>query len=187
MGKNLDEPMERLLMFNAQVNQDTIGKLSESILKINESDRELKKIYKLQGLKYKPKPIKIIIDSYGGYVYQCFGLLGVMESSKTPIHTIVTGTAMSCGFLIAITGHKRFAYRKATFLYHQLSSGAIGKLKEMEEEIVESKRLQKIIEEHTLQHTKITKKRLNEAFVKKEDWYIPVDECLELKLIDEII
>ena len=64
--------------------------------------------------------IKIYIDSYGGQVYQCFGLIGVMES-KTEIHTVCSA-AMSCGFIILINGHKRFAYRHATPLYHRVSS-----------------------------------------------------------------
>jgi hypothetical protein len=39
---------------------------------------------------------------------------------------------MSCGFLIAIAGHKRFAYSNSTFMYHQVSNGFAGKLKDME-------------------------------------------------------
>jgi ATP-dependent Clp protease protease subunit len=85
----------------------------------------LSKIYEVHDLEYKPKPIKIHIDSYGGAVYQCFGLLGIIKSSKTTIHTLVTGCAMSCGFLIAIAGHKRFAYEKSTYLYHLLRLGVL--------------------------------------------------------------
>jgi ATP-dependent Clp protease protease subunit len=176
----------RNLYLSAQVDQHSMESLSKQIVEINQEDKKLKKLYKVYGLKYTPKPIKIHIDSYGGAVYQCFGLLGIMENSKTPIYTIVTGCAMSCGFMIAISGHKRFAYTKATLLYHQLSTIKYGKLKEIKEDIIESKRLQKMIENIVIEKTKITRKRLKESFNKKEDWFISVDEALELGVIDKI-
>lgn len=180
-------PKERNLYLSSQVNQTSILELSKQIIEINKDDSEIKRIYKIFNLKYKPNPIKIYIDSYGGAVYQCFGLLGIIKTSKTKIHTIVTGCAMSCGFLISISGHKRFAYEKSTFLYHQLSSVEYGKLKEIEDSIIESKRLQKMIENHVLENTKISKNRLKESYKSKEDWFIPIENSLELGIVDKII
>jgi ATP-dependent Clp protease protease subunit len=184
---SLPVPIERALYLSAQVTQDSMVNLTKKIIEINEDDKRLKKFYKAFGFKYKPAPIKIYIDSYGGMVYQCFGLLGAMRVSKTPIHTIVTGCAMSCGFLISISGHKRFAYEKATLLYHQISSGMHGKAKELEEELVEAKRLQKMIEDHVTEFTKIPKKRLEQSYKEKEDWFISSEEALTLSCIDKII
>jgi ATP-dependent Clp protease protease subunit len=178
---------ERKLYLADQVDQKKIAELASVIIDINESDDEIEEVAKISGFKYERKPIKLYIDSYGGRVYQCFGLLGVMEHSKTPVHTIVTGCAMSCGFLISITGHKRFGYNKSTYLYHQVSGGMDGKIADMEEEVIETKRLQKMIEEHTLQHTKITKERLKEVYEKKQDWFINTHQALQLNIIDEII
>lgn len=176
----------RNLYLSAQVDQHSMEALSKQIVEINQEDKKIKKLYKIYGLEYSAKPIKIFIDSYGGQVYQCFGLLGIMENSKTPIHTIVTGCAMSCGFMIAISGHERFAYPKATLLYHQLSTMKYGKLKEIKEDVIEAKRLQKMIEKIVLEKTLITKKRLKESFDKKEDWFISAEEALELGAIDKI-
>jgi len=156
MALQLPIPKERQLHLAQQVDQASMNALTKSILEINEDDDYIAKMSEISGFTYQPKPIEIFIDSYGGYVYQCLGLLGVIEKSNTPVHTIVTGCAMSCGFLISISGHKRFAYDKATFMYHQVSSGASGKLKDLEEEVIETKRLQKILEEHTLAKTKMT-------------------------------
>jgi ATP-dependent Clp protease protease subunit len=127
------------------------------------------------------------IDSYGGAVYQCFGLLGVMEKSKTPIHTIVTGAAMSCGFMILISGHKRFGYKHSTPLYHQVSTGFYGKVQDMEEKLEESKRLQKKIEDITFERTSISKKKLTEILKNKKDWYMTAEEALTLGVIDGIL
>ena len=97
MSSTLPKPKARNLYLPEQVNQESMNKLTKAIIEINESDEYLNKLYGLHGIDYAPGPIKMYIDSYGGAVYQCFGLLGVMEKSVTPIHTIVTGAAMSCG------------------------------------------------------------------------------------------
>lgn len=180
-------PKERNLYFTSQVDQASIAAISKSILEINANDEILRKQYAIYGIEYNPKPIKIYIDSYGGYVYQCFGLLSIMETSKTPIHTIVTGAAMSCGFMMAIHGHKRFAYKYATLMYHQVSSGAWGKLRDMQEDIEETKRLQQIIEQMTIKKTNISLDTLKDNFEKKRDWYMDADTALRNGCIDAII
>jgi ATP-dependent Clp protease protease subunit len=187
MAVNLELPKERNLYLQKQVDQSSMGDLTQKVIEINEDDIRLKKLYDVYGIEYKPKPIKIYIDSYGGQVYQCFGLLGVMEKSKTPIHTIVTGCAMSCGFMILISGHKRFAYKLSTPLYHQVSTTKSGTLKEIEEEMIETKRLQETIEEITLERTKITKKKLKEIYDGKIDWFMSAKEAVELGVVDEIL
>lgn len=187
MAENLPLPKKRDLFFTKQVDQSSIGELTQKIIEINQDDEHLKKIYNVYGLTYNPEPIQVYIDSYGGYVYQCFGLLSVMERSQTPIHTIVTGCAMSAGFMILISGHKRFAHKLSTPLYHQVSSGAIGTVKDMEEKVEESKRLQKQLESIVKEKTDISKKKLKEIFDTKKDWYMTSEEALELNVVDEIL
>lgn len=183
----LPSAKERNLYLAKQVDQDSINAITKSIIEICESDEYLMKLYALHDLAYSPKPIKLYIDSYGGQVYQCLGLLGVMKNAKTPVHTIVTGCAMSCGFLISISGQKRFGYPKSTYLYHQVSTGFHGKAKDMEEEWIETNRLQKMIEGVTLDNTNISKKKLKEVYDGKQDWFIDSKEAKELSVIDEII
>jgi len=184
---NLPNPKDRNLFFSRQVNQSSINDLSTSIIEISEHDQYIKKIYEAHDLVYNPKPIKIYIDSYGGYVYQCLGLIGIIEACKTEIHTIVTGCAMSCGFLIGISGHKRFGYERSTYLYHQVAGGAFGKVKDIEEELVEILRLQEIVEDITLKNTSISRKMLEKAYKGKKDWYLDSKEAIKLGVIDEII
>lgn len=180
-------PKNRTLHFTKQVDQVSIAELTRSIVDIVEDDEYLTGLYKLHGLDYQPLPIKIYIDSYGGAVYQCMGLIGIMERSTTPIHTIVTGVAMSCGFLITIAGHKRFCYPTSTLLYHQISSVKAGTLKEIEDDVIEMKRLQKWVDDLTIRKTSIKKARLREVYKEKIDWYIPAEEALELGVIDEVL
>lgn len=185
--EGLPLPMERTLLFNKQVDQLTIGNITKKILDINADDAYLKKLYKINGLKYKRQPIEIFIDSYGGYVYQIMGLVSVMQNSKTPIHTICTGAAMSCGFIMLICGHKRFAHKHSTPMYHQVSSGGFGKVAELEENVIESKRLQDWLVQQTLINTAIPEKRLKKNYKEKKDWYMTAEEALSLNVIDEIL
>ena len=187
IADDIPRPKKRQLYLAAQVNQKSMNDLTKAILEINNNDRHLEKLYPVYGLAYKPLPIKIYIDSYGGAVYQCLGLLGVMETSVTPVHTIATGAAMSCGFMILITGHHRAGYRHSTPLYHQVSTGFWGTVKDMEESLEETKRLQKKIEEMTLSRTNISKKKLKEVLKNKVDWYMTPEEALALGVVDEVL
>jgi ATP-dependent Clp protease, protease subunit len=183
----IPEQKERNLFFAEQVDQKSMVELTRQIIEINEYDDYMDDFYKINELTYVRKPIKIYIDSYGGYVYQCFGLLSVIEASKTPVHTIVTGCAMSCGFMILISGHKRFGYELSTPLYHQVSNGFHGKLKDMEEDYIETKRLQDMIEAIVLRKTKIGRKKLDKIYTRKIDWTMNAEEAIKFGVIDEII
>jgi ATP-dependent Clp protease protease subunit len=178
---------DRNIFLSEQITQESVKSVIEKIILINESDKELTKKAKRFGFKYKSSPIVIYIDSYGGSVYQCLGLISVMMNSKTKIHTICTGVAMSAGFMILISGHKRFSYKHSTLLYHQASSFSSGELKKIEEDVEEMKRLQTLLEIIVLSRTNITKARLTRVYVEKIDWFISADEALEYKIINKIL
>lgn len=168
--------MSKLLYLTEQ-EDDNVDYVIKSILSFNEEDKD----------KLDPTPIKLYINCYGGDVYQFLGLIDVIESSITPIHTITLGAAMSCAFLVVLSGHKRFAYKNSTFMYHQISTGEWGTAKNLEEDLIETKRLQKIIENHVLIKSKITKKQLSDNYNTKNDWYISAEEALKYNIIDQII
>jgi ATP-dependent Clp protease protease subunit len=75
----------------------------------------------------------------------------------------------------------------STPLYHQVSSGAVGKVKDMEEKVEESKRLQKLIEKYTIKKTSIEKKKLKKVFQRKIDWFMTAKEAKDLGVVDEIL
>lgn len=183
----LPVPMSRDLFFTQQVDQDSICELVERVIKIEKNDKYLVKFYNLHGISYIPQPINIYIDSYGGNVLQAFGLVSIMTACKTPIHTIVTGTAMSAGFLIAITGHRRFCYKDSTYMYHQVSTGVYGTLKELEAEFIEASRLQERIEFHTKKRTNLTEEKLEEIYQTRHDFFFDANDAVTFGCADEII
>ena len=184
---SIEKPVPRNLFLAQQVDQDSMNALSKTIIEIREQDEYLQKLYKLHDLDYQPKSIKLYIDSYGGAVYQCFGLLSIMKDKGTPVDTIITGCAMSCGFLIAIHGAHRAIHKHGTMMYHQVSTGSRGTVKEVEEDIIEAKRLQKKIEDMTLENTKITKEKLEKVYNRKKDWYLDAKDALKWGCVDEIV
>jgi len=183
----IERPAPRNLFLSQQVDQESMNALSKAIIDIREHDEYLQRLYNLHDLSYKPKPIKLYIDSYGGSVYQCFGVLSIMKSAGTPVHTVVTGCAMSCGFMIAISGAHRSIHKHGTMMYHQVSTGAHGKVADIEEDLFEAKRLQKMIEDMTLENTKITKEKLEKVYKKKQDWYLDAKDSVKWGCVDELI
>jgi ATP-dependent Clp protease protease subunit len=103
------------------------------------------------------------------------------------VHTVVTGVAMSCGFLILIAGHKRFAYPYSTMMYHQSSGDVSGKMKDIVETLSQWKKIDEMCSRIILKKTKITKEMLAESYSAKSDKYLNAEQALKLKVIDEII
>lgn len=183
----IETPKERNLFLSAQFDQKSIMDLSKEIIDINENDDLLAAQYKPHGITLERKPIKIYIDSFGGQVYQCLGLVGIIENSKTEVHTICTGAAMSCGFILLIAGHKRFAYQHATMMYHQISSGGNMKIQDIVEDLAECERLQKWLEDLTIRKTKLKRKVLVKNRERKIDWFFTSKEALNYGIIDKIL
>lgn len=135
----------------------------------------------------KREPIILIINSYGGDIYRGFGVVDAIKDSITPVHTVCYGAALSMGFIIMASGHKRSASKHSTFMYHEiLWSLNDEKLSSHKREVEEGKRIMNIYDSIILEHTHLTKKQLD--IVKKEhkDWYMSADEALVYGIIDEV-
>jgi ATP-dependent Clp protease protease subunit len=135
----------------------------------------------------KREPITIIVNSYGGDIYRGFGVVDAIKDSVTPVHTVCYGAALSMGFIIMASGHKRSASKHSTFMYHEiLWSLNEEKLSSHKREVEEGKRIMDIYDSIILECTNLTKKQLD--IVKKEhrDWYMSAEDALVYGIIDEI-
>ena len=74
--------------------------------------------------------------------------------------------------------------KNAYMLIHQLSSGAWGKMNEIEDEYKNLEDLMKRIKSIYNENSKIPKKELND-FLKHDLWF-DLDKCLKYGLVDEI-
>ncbi len=178
-----NESNDRSLFLYEEVNMESVRNVSEEIIKFNKEDNKKEK----KEIGFERQPICLYINSPGGSVYSMWGLIDLIQTSKTPVHTYCMGYAMSAAFNIFLAGKKRFAHRHSTFMYHQLSSWTYSKLKEMEDDIKECGRLDKMIVDYVKSRTNIPAKKLEEIHEKKLDFYMDVDYALKHGIVDEIL
>jgi ATP-dependent Clp protease protease subunit len=174
---------ERNLYLFSRVDEKSVGEIVEKIVEINLYDD----LQEEEKRGYERHPIKLHISSYGGSVYCGFSLVDAILASKTPVHTICLGKAMSMALAIMVAGHKRIAHPHSTFMNHQLSAVLWGDLTHIKRDVKECERLEALYDELVLSKTRILKEKLVEVKEKRQDWFISVDEALKLGIVDEIV
>lgn len=87
------------------------------------------------------RPIIIYIDSYGGYVDALAKMIETLDEVPNPIITCCVGKAMSCGAMLLSHGDVRFLGRHSRIMVHEVSSGTIGNIQDMKDDVKETTRL----------------------------------------------
>ena len=155
----------------------SLVELAKIIIQMNIEERDIP--------KEQLQPIRLFIHSYGGDLEQANFFCDLVQASRIPIITIAMGVAMSAGFLIFLSGHKRYAFKHTQLLVHSGSAAFQGTAEQIEEA---QKNYKKQIEEmktYILEKTTIDEKTFNKN--KNKDWYLSSDELLKYHVIDEII
>ena len=195
--KEIDLKERTITIFN-DVEEDTMATAIEKIFQINREDEEwiknIQNVMAASGAKFNPSKIdiemphiQILLSTYGGCVYDGLSLYDAIKRSKTEVDITCFGKIMSMGIVLLLAAKTRKAYRNTTFMIHEMTSGYLGKLADMENDLSESKRLQKTLWDIITSETKITQKQLDDIYEKKKDWYMSAEEALEYGLITEII
>lgn len=131
------------------------------------------------------KPIKIYIDSPGGSLTDSLTIADAIKASKTPVIGIAIGCAYSGGFFIYLTCHKRYAYKHASFLYHEGSAGTQGTANQFANFAAFYKKQLEQLKDIVIENTKITEEEyLN---IRKDDIWYDVEEAMEKGIVDEIV
>ena len=131
------------------------------------------------------KPIKIYLNSPGGFLTATFTMIDAIKMSKTPVYTIAIGEAYSGGFFTFLAGHKRYAYPHASFLYHEgatANGGDANKFRNFAKFYeVQLEQLKQVV----LNNSKVTEEEYDKHI--KDDWWLTAEEALEYGIVDEII
>lgn len=151
--------------------------LGKIIIQMNIEEKDVKK----EDLK----PIYLWVHSYGGDLEQAFWFTDLVLSSRIPIITVAMGAAMSAGFLIMLSGHKRYAFRHSQLLAHSGSAGFQGTAEQIEEAQKNYKKQINDMKEYILSRTEIPEKVFNKN--KSKDWYLTADELMEYKVVDKLV
>lgn len=108
---------DRTILFDVPFNSATTEKTIETITDLNKKNHE---------------PIYLLLDSPGGYVDPGMTLISAIESSRSPVYTIVYRYCASmCAFLHQY-GRQRFMIDRSIILFHPISAGVQGTTDEME-------------------------------------------------------
>ena len=130
-------------------------------------------------------PIKVCVDSNGGDFLSTLTVIDAIENSETPVWTVNIGRAYSGGLFIMCAGHKRLAYKRSSFLFHEGSSGVSGDANKFQNYADFYKTLRNEMKKIMLEKTNITEEEyISHA---KDDWWFLSDEALEKGVIDEIV
>ena len=133
-----------------------------------------------------PDPINLHINSPGGIASAGFVGYDLINelTNKLEIRSYVEGNCSSAATLLSIGASKRYITPSSTMLIHELSTFIGGKLSEITTEFENCKKVEAIIENIYLKHTKIKKEELKELL--RKDVLLTAEDCLEKGLVDEI-
>lgn len=135
--------------------------------------------------KEELKPIRLLIHSYGGDAEQAFFFADLCMSSRIPIITVAMGAAMSSGFIILLSGHKKFAFKHSQLLVHSGGAGFQGTAEQMEAFQKNYKKQLNEMKSYVLERTGIDEKVFNKN--KSKDWYLTSDELIKYNVVDSLI
>ena len=155
----------------------SLVELAKIIIQMNIEERDIP--------KEQLQPIRLFIHSYGGDLEQANFFCDLVQASRIPIITIAMGVAMSAGFLIFLSGHKRYAFKHTQLMVHSGSAAFQGTAEQIEEAQKNYKKQIEEMKNYILEKTTIDEKTFNKN--KNKDWYLSSDELLKYHVIDEII
>ena len=151
--------------------------LSKTIMRLNFEEKDIP--------KDELKPIYILIHCFGGDLEQSNFMCDLIKSSRIPIITVAMGAAMSAGFLIFISGHKRYAFPHSQLLVHSGSAQLAGTAEQIEEAQKNYKKTLDEMKKYILENTQIDEKTFNSN--RKKDWYLTAEELIKYNVVDGLI
>jgi len=167
-------------LLSDEINNESYHNVIQWILKSN-----LNNLKKKSGLEH----LTLVINSQGGDLNSCFGIVDMMTSSPLPIHTIGMGEVMSAGLMILMAGQKgnRIITPNTTIMSHQFIKTDINaKAYEFEAikkdfELTKSKYVN-----HYIKYTGLDYNVLIEKLLTTHDSFLDPDEAVFLGICDYI-
>lgn len=135
--------------------------------------------------KEELKPIYLWIHSYGGDLEQANSLIDIVSASRIPVITIAMGVAMSAGFMIFLSGHKRYAFKHSNLMVHEGSAAFSGTAEQIEMAQKNYKRQIEEMKAYILERTDIDEKTFNKN--KSKDWYLTSDELVKYNVVTKLV
>ena len=194
--KTFDERIHNIYL-KGDVDEDMWQTLVDKINEFRSADDDIsdQNMASLLSIGIQAKIIRPVVNIYlstfGGYIYDMLAIYDEIKAltKEYEVNIFCVCKIMSAGTIIMLATdlEHRFAYQNTTFMYHTLSGGCWGKVKEQEENVEESKRLHKVMWGILKENTSIPEDKLDEIYKCKKDWCITAQQAKKYKIISEII
>ncbi len=164
---------ERIIFLGDEVNQHTASLVVAQLLFLEAEDPK--------------KDIMLYINSPGGSVYDGLAIYDTMQHLKCSVATVGIGMQASMGAFLLSSGAKgkRSLLPHSTVMIHQPSSGARGKVSDMEIDLKEGLRLKKLLNEIMAKNTG-QKVDTIEKDSDRDNW-MTADEAKKYGIVDNIV
>jgi ATP-dependent Clp protease, protease subunit len=164
---------ERIIFLGDEVNEHTANLVVAQLLFLESDDPN--------------KDIMLYINSPGGSVYDGMAIYDTMNFIKPDVSTVCIGLAASMGAFLLSSGAKgkRFSLPHSKIMIHQPSSGARGKVTDMEIDLKESIRIKKMLEQILAENTGQPVAKVHDDA--ERDYYMTATEAAKYGLIDKVI
>ena len=173
----LKDLKQRKLFLETDIEQASVSGIVKHIMQFNKEDINLP--------PEERKPILLYITSQGGEVDAGFELIDAIENSKTPVYTINLGCQYSMGFLIGLSGHKRFATKNAKYLMHDGSNFIYNSGAKAQDQMEFQRKVEDNIKKYIISHSKLTPEEYDNKL--RVEWYLFANEAKEKGFVDYII
>lgn len=183
-----------LLALGMSARADTVGKINDprAVYVFGEVNASMSKSVSVDLLRLEQEhpgmPMRIYINSGGGYYADGMAIIHVMQSLSSPIETVCVSQCDSMAALILAAGTPgmRSAHPKARMLLHQLTSDPPrGNITDLERELADLRSMQSEYTRLMASYTKKSTEEVSAALVAARK--ISAEEALSFGLVDKVI
>lgn len=155
-----------------------VSDIVDHILRYNREDKDLPVDQR--------KPIKLLINSPGGDIFEGMSLLDTIIMSQTPVWAINMAMEASDALYIGIVCQRRFSLPHATFLFHEGQAGAVdssGKFQDVAKylDVLNGNVMKSILQKYTKVDDDTYEKH------ERKEWYMQPEEAIKWGFCDEIL
>jgi len=141
--------------------------------------------------KPQPKPITFYVSTWGGDALGMFGIYDLMRivREECPIETFGLGKVMSAGVLLLAAGTKgqRKIGKHCRVMMHSVRGGHVGTIHSLENEMEETRWIQKQHIQALVEETNLTEKQLKKMLNKNMDVYLSAEDAVKYGIADIIV
>ena len=168
------DKFHHVYIFNDSVNAASVSVCMKQLTAWSRLDSECK--------------IEIVFNSPGGSVMDGMALFDFIQTLRRSGHYITTvalGYAASMAGILLQAGDHRVCSKEAYVLIHEISTGAIGKIGELEDVVEFAKKIQTRVLNIFASRSRKTAAYFATHW-RRKDWWLNSDECMQIGIVDEV-